>query len=53
MTQLKCSDYGWECYFVTSGESKNAAAQFNEHSEQVHGIKDPTQDIDKIIFRKS
>ncbi|MGI9565553.1 MAG: hypothetical protein ACR2LL_00885 [Nitrosopumilus sp.] len=35
MTQLKCSDYGFECDFVTSTESGNVAVQFSEHSEHV------------------
>ena len=53
MTQLKCSDYGFECDFVTSGKSSNVAVQFSEHSEHVHGIEYPIQAIDQIIYRKS
>ena len=53
MTQLKCSDYGFECDFVTSGKSGNVAIQFSEHSEHVHGIKYTMEVIDQIIFRKS
>jgi len=53
MTQLKCSDYGFECDFVTSGQSGNAAVQFSEHSEHVHGIEYPIEAIDQIIYRKS
>ena len=53
MTQLKCSDYGFECDFVTSAKSDNVAVQFSEHSEHVHGIEYPIQAIDQIIYRKS
>jgi len=53
MTQIKCSDYGFECDFVTSGQSNNIAVQFSEHSEHVHGIEYPMQAIDQIIYRKS
>ena len=53
MTQLKCSDYGFECDFVTSVESGNIATQFSEHSEQVHGIEYPIEVIDQMIIRKS
>ena len=53
MTQLKCSDYGFECDFVISAESSSVAAQFSEHSEQVHGIEYPIEVIDQIIIRKS
>ena len=53
MTQLKCSDYGFECDFVTSAESGDVATQFSEHSDQVHGIEYPIEVIDQIIIRKS
>ena len=53
MTQLKCSDYGFECDFVTSAKSDNVAVQFSEHTEDVHGIEYPIQAIDQIIYRKS
>ena len=53
MAQLKCSDYGFECDFVTSAESGNMAAQFSEHSEQVHGNEYPIEVIDQMIIRKS
>jgi len=35
MTRLKCSDYGFECDFIASGELGNVAIQFSEHSEHV------------------
>ena len=53
MTQLKCSDYGFECDFITSAESGDIAVQFSEHSEQVHGIEYPIEVINQIIIRKS
>ena len=53
MTCLKCSDYGFECDFVASGESGSVAIQFREHSEYVHGIEYTIQAIDQIISRKS
>ena len=53
MTQLKCSDYDFECDFVTSEQSGNVAVQFGEHSEHIHGIEYPMEVINQIIFRKS
>ena len=54
MKQLKCSDYGFECDFVTSIESvSSVAAQFSEHSEHVHGIEYPIEVVNQIIYRKS
>lgn len=53
MTQLKCSDYGFECEFVTSEQSGDVAVQFGEHSEHAHGIEYPIEVIERIIFRKS
>ena len=53
MTYLKCSDYGFECDFVASGESDNLAIQFGEHTELVHGIEYPIEVINQIICRKS
>ena len=53
MTNLKCSDYGFECDFVASGELDSVAIQFGAHSEHVHGIEYPIQAIDQIIYRKS
>lgn len=53
MTQIKCSDYGFDCGFVTSSKSENVAVQFKEHSECIHGIEYPIEFIDQIIYRKS
>ena len=53
MTNLKCSDYGFECNFVASGKSDNVAKQFGQHSENVHGIEYSFEAIEQIILRKS
>lgn len=53
MTNLKCSDYGFECNFVTSGESNNVAKEFGQHYENVHGIEYSFEAIEQIILRRS
>ena len=53
MTNLKCSDYGFECNFVVSGEPKKVAKQFGQHYDSVHGIEYTFEAIEQIILRKS
>ena len=39
MTQLKCSDYGFECNFLIEVESQDLLEQFDKHMTQIHGIE--------------
>ena len=39
MTQLKCSDYGFECNFLIEVESQYLLEQFGKHMTQIHGIE--------------
>ena len=52
MTYIKCSDYGFECDFIASGNSENVANEFGLHANEVHGIEYHIEAINQIIARK-
>ena len=53
MTQLRCSDYGFDCDFIASGNNENVAIEFSKHSDEVHGISYPIEAVVHIISRKN
>ena len=52
MTHLKCSDYGFECDFMVTGDFVYVAHQFGQHADEVHGIEYYVEAINQIIARK-
>ncbi|MFB5603548.1 MAG: DUF1059 domain-containing protein [Candidatus Nitrosomaritimum aestuariumsis] len=39
MTKLRCSDYGFECNFITEGDVDTVVSEFGKHSDKEHGIE--------------
>ncbi|MGD2105974.1 MAG: DUF1059 domain-containing protein [Nitrosopumilaceae archaeon] len=53
MTKLSCSNYGFECDFVTEGEVDQVIAEFREHTESEHGIDYSKEALMQFILRKT
>jgi predicted small metal-binding protein len=39
LTKLRCSDYGFECNFITEGDVDTVVSEFGKHSDKEHGIE--------------
>jgi len=39
MVKVACRDYGHDCDFVIEGFLEHIVLQYNQHSEQEHGIE--------------
>ena len=53
LVKLTCSDYGFECNFVSEGEIEQVLDEFRQHSENEHGIDYPKEALMQIILRKT
>jgi len=52
MTQLKCTDYGFECDFVIDVESQDLLDQFGKHMTQIHGIEYQKESLMTMLASK-
>ncbi len=52
MVKLKCSDYGFECDFVSDGELETVLDDFRNHTEEEHGIDYSKEAVMQFILRK-
>lgn len=52
LPKLKCSDYGFECNFVSEGVIEQVIQEFGKHSEDVHGIDYSKEALMQVILRK-
>lgn len=52
MTKLKCSDYGFECDFVSEGEIEQVIEEFAKHTDDIHGIDYSKEALMQFILRK-
>ncbi len=52
MKKLSCRDYGFECNFVSKGESSEVVEQFGKHTSDEHGIEYSKEVLIQIILRK-
>jgi len=50
--KLSCRDYGFECDFVSEGESIQVVEQFGKHTLDEHGIEYSKEALIQIILRK-
>jgi len=50
--KLSCRDYGYECDFVSEGESSQVVEQFGKHTLDKHGIEYSKEALIQIILRK-
>ncbi len=52
MAKLKCSDYGFECDFVSEGEIEEVIEVFGKHTDEVHGIDYSKEALMQFILRQ-
>ena len=52
MTKLRCADYGFECSFVSEGETESVIEEFGKHTEEEHGIEYSKEVLMQFILRK-
>jgi len=50
---LRCSDYGYDCDFISTGEVEFVIATFGKHADEEHGIDYSKEALMQIILRKS
>jgi len=53
LAKLRCSEYGFECDFVTEGEIEQVIEEFGQHTEQEHGIDYSEEVLMGFILRKA
>ena len=53
MTKLICSNYGFECDFVSEGEVDHIIEEFRSHTEREHGIDYSKEALIHFILRKN
>ena len=52
LTNLRCSDYGFECDFKVEGDIDHIISEFSKHSIDIHGIEYGEDAIGQVIKRK-
>ncbi len=52
MPKLRCADYGFECEFVSEGETETVIAEFGRHTDEEHGIEYSKEVLMQFILRK-
>jgi predicted small metal-binding protein len=53
LAKLRCSEYGFECDFVTEGEIEQVIEEFGQHTEEEHGIDYSKEVLMGFILRKT
>ena len=51
--KLCCSDYGFDCDFITEGVIEQVIQEFGKHTEIVHGIDYSKEVLMQLILRKT
>lgn len=53
MTQIRCSDYGFDCKFdLEEDDFAKLIVAYNKHSTEEHGIEYSKEALMQIILRK-
>ncbi len=52
MARLRCSDYGYECDFISEGEIEEVIQEFGKHTEEEHGIDYSKEALLQFILRQ-
>jgi len=52
MAKLRCSDYGFECDFVSEGEMEHVIEEFGNHTNEEHGIDYSKEALMQFILRQ-
>ena len=53
MTKLRCSNYGFECSFITEGKTEQVLIDFKKHMLEEHGIDYSKEALMQMILRKT
>jgi len=52
MAKLRCSDYGFECDYVSEGEMEDVIEEFGKHTDEEHGIDYSKEALMQFILRQ-
>ena len=52
MAKLRCSDYGFECDFISEGEIEEVIEEFGKHTDEEHGIDYSKEALMQFIIRQ-
>ncbi len=52
MARLRCSDYGYECDYISEGEMEEVIQEFGKHTEEEHGIDYSKEALMQFILRQ-
>jgi len=52
MAKLRCSEYGYECDFISEGEMDEVIQEFGKHTEEEHGIDYSKEALMQFILRQ-
>ena len=52
MARLRCSDYGFECDFVSEGGVEEVIEEFGKHTDEEHGIDYSKEALMQFILRQ-
>jgi len=52
MARLRCSDYGFECGYVSEGEIEKVIEEFGKHTDEEHGIDYSKEALMQFILRQ-
>lgn len=52
MARLRCSDYGFECDFISEGEVEAVIEEFGKHTDEEHGIDYSKEALMQFILRQ-
>jgi predicted small metal-binding protein len=52
MAKLRCSDYGFECDFISEGEMEDVIEEFGKHTDEEHGIDYSKEALMQFILRQ-
>lgn len=52
MAKLRCSDYGFECDFVSEGQIEDVIVEFGKHTDEEHGIDYSKEALMQFILRQ-
>lgn len=50
---LRCSDYGFDCDFICTGDAESIIQIFGKHTDEEHGIDHSKESLMQFILRKS
>jgi|TARA_B100000953_G_scaffold282427_1_gene260598 predicted small metal-binding protein len=52
MVKAVCSDYGFDCNFVSEGDLDTVTDSFGKHCAEIHGIEYERETLTKFLLNK-